>query len=94
MAKEINLQLSDSLFSALSEKANAQGVSIEALCLSILTKEDKLPGFTLVEPGLYSYMPHGDLRSEIQRVLQSNLPEAEAKRRVQSLKLQIARCIR
>lgn len=93
MTKELNLRLPDSLFSLLSQKSKEQGVSIEALCISLLAQNEK-EKLTLVEPALYSFMGNGELREEIQRVLQSELPPDEMKRRVQGLKLQIARCIR
>lgn len=89
MEKEINLQVPDSLFYSLESRAKGQGVSIEALCLSLLNGEGKL-----VEPTLYSSMANGELRSEIGRVLSSNLPNEEIRRRVRTLETQITRFIR
>lgn len=93
MTKELNLQIPDSLYNSLTIKAKVQSVSLEALCLSLLQGEES--GLeNLVEPSLYSYMANGELRLEIQKVLQSGLPSAEIKKRVQNLKNQISRCIR
>lgn len=93
MTKELNLQLPDSLFNSLQTRANEQSVSLEALCLSLLQGKDDT-SLSLVEPSLYFYLANGDLRKEIQRVLESHLPEEEKKKRVRGLKNQLSRCIR
>lgn len=89
MTKEINLQVPDSLFNSLEEKANRQGVSIEALCLSLLGDQG-----VLIEPVLYSSMSNGELRDEIKKVLQSDLPKEEVRKRVRTLEVQITRFIK
>lgn len=89
MGKDIRLQVPDSLFNSLETRAKGQGVSIEALCLSLLSDEGKL-----VEPVLYSSMANSDLRSEINKVLKSGLPGEEVRKRVRNLETQITRFIR
>jgi hypothetical protein len=89
MSKELNLQIPDSLFNSLEMRAKGQGVSIEALCLSLLDGGGKL-----VEPILYSSMANGELRAEIGRVLGSSLPKEEIRKRVRTLETQITRFIK
>ena len=86
MSKEVNLQIPDSLYSSLELRARGQGVSIEALCLSLLSDEGEL-----VEPVLYSSMANSELKFEINRVLKSNLPREEIRKRVKTLENQITR---
>lgn len=92
MTKELNLQIPDSLFTSLERRAKVQSVSLEALCISLLGGSE-LEG-NLVDPSLYPHMAHGQLRSEMQKVLQSGLSQEEVKKRVHNLKMQITRCIR
>lgn len=87
--KDLNLQIPDTVYQNLIEKSNSQGVSIEALCISILEK-----GFEFIDPSLYSSMGGGDIRNEIKRVFISNLPQGEKSRRVKLLESQITRRIR
>jgi hypothetical protein len=94
MTKDINLQVPDSLHERLLTEAKEQGVSLEALCLSLLEMSPKRESSTLVEPSMYPYLANGELRSEILKVLQSDLSKEEVKRRVHRLKTQIVRCIR
>lgn len=89
MSKELNLQIPDSLYSSLEVRARGQGVSIEALCLSLLSDDG-----ALVEPVLYSSMANSELKSEINRVLKSNLPREEIRKRVKTLETQITRFIK
>jgi hypothetical protein len=93
MNKELNLQIPDSLFSTLEVKAKDQGVSLEALCIFLLGKSD-LANNHLVEPGLYPSLANGDIRNEMQKVMQSQLSREEIKKRVRHLETQIVRCIR
>lgn len=89
MSKELNLQIPDSLYSSLEIRARGQGVSIEALCLSLLSDDGKL-----VEPVLYSSMANSELKSEINRVLKSDLPKDEIRKRVKTLETHITRFIK
>lgn len=89
MSKEINLQISDSLFNSLENRARGRGVSLEALCLSLLEEASDL-----IEPTLYQSMANYELRNEIQKVLRSELPKEEVRTRVRNLETQITRFIR
>lgn len=88
MNKELKLQIPDSLFLKLTTKAEEQGVSLEALCLSMLGSE------SLVEPELYGSLSNGQMRVEISRVLESGLPPNEIRKRVRSLETHLTRCMR
>lgn len=88
MNKEITLQVPGSLFYQLSEKAEKQGVSIEALCLSMLSSD------SLVEPYLYGSLSSGQIREEIEKVVRSNLPKEDMRKRVRQLEVQMTRHIR
>lgn len=89
MNKEVNLQVPDSLYQSLELRAKGQGVSIEALCLSLLEGVGKL-----VEPTLYTSLANMELRTEIQKVLNSGLPSDEKRKRVRNLENQITRFIK
>jgi hypothetical protein len=89
MNKELKLQIPNSLYQSLSESADRQGVSIEALCISMLE-----PKQSFIEPELYSSLSTQDVRNEIQRLLQSSLPKPELNSRVRRLNSQITRFIR
>jgi hypothetical protein len=89
MAKEISLVLPDSLLSYLDSRAQEQSVSLEALCLSLLEKENQEE--KLVEPMFYQSLTHEDIRKEINRVIKSSLPTYEIKKRVNNLESYISR---
>jgi hypothetical protein len=89
MNKDLKLQIPDSLFSSLTQKANQQGVSLEALCLSLLEEEQ-----ILIEPSLYNSLGNGEIRAEMQKLIQSKLPKEEVKKRVRKLEAQTLRFIR
>lgn len=89
MNKEIKLQIPDSLYLSLDSKAKRQGVSLEALCLSLLDNP-----IGLVEPTLYSSLSNKELREEVQKLLQSDLPKEEVKKRVRNLENYILRFIK
>lgn len=91
MNKELNLQIPDSLYSTLDLKAKGQGVSLEALCLLLLEGKSVE---SLVDPGIYTSLSTGQLRSEIVKVLNSDLPKEETQKRVRQLESQILRCFR
>lgn len=88
MNKELKLQIPDSLYSLLTKRAKERGVSIEALCLSVLEKG------TLVEPVLYESMSNGQIRLEIEKVMESDLSSEEVRKRVRQLEVQMTRFIR
>ena len=89
MDKQINLTVSGSLFSFLEKQSEEQGVSIDTLCLSLLSgvKEE----VTLVDPGFYKNLSHSSMRNEIRKVIESDLPTEEVRRRVNHLELQVTR---
>jgi hypothetical protein len=89
MNKDLKLQIPDSLFSSLSQKANQRGVSLEALCISLLGEEQ-----ILIEPSLYNSLGNGEIRIEMQKLMQSKLPKEEVNKRVRKLETQILRLIR
>lgn len=89
MSRELSLVLSDSLLSFLESKAKEQGVSTEALCISLFEERKQEEG--LVEPVFYQSLTHEDMRKEIQKVVKSALPSQEIRRRLNNLELQISR---
>lgn len=89
MTKELKIQVPDSLHSVLSSKAESRGVSIEALCLYLLDSENRL-----IEPSLYGSLVRAQIREEMDKVLNSDLPKTEIKKRVRQLEAQIMRYIR
>jgi len=88
MNKELKLQIPDSLHLILTKRAKERGVSIEALCLSILEKG------ALVEPLLYESLSNGQIRLEIEKVMESDLSSEEVRKRVRQLEVQMTRFIR
>ena len=88
MNKEIKLQIPDSLYPILTKRAKERGVSIEALCLSMLERG------TLVEPVLYQSLSNGQIRLEIEKVMESDLSPEEVRKRIRQLEVQITRFIR
>lgn len=89
MTKELNLLVPNSLFSHLEQQALEQGVSLEALCLSLL--EGQKQRETLVDPSFYASLGHDAMRQEVRRVIESGLPPEETRRRVNQLEFQISR---
>ena len=89
MSKELNLLVPDSLFFDLERQAEEQGVSIEALCLLLL--QDKKLRETLVDPAYYASLGHDAMRKEVLKVIESDLPAEETRRRVNQLEFQISR---
>lgn len=87
--KELKLQISDSTFNALNERADSQGVSIEALCISIIQQNNQI-----LDPGVYPSLGSEDIRVELKKVFSSALSREEKSRRVKLLESQIVRRIR
>lgn len=92
MNKELKLQIPDSLLTILEQKARGQDVSLESYCLLVLKGD--ADGGNLVDPSLYSSLPNGMMRAEIQKVMESNLPIEEVRSRVRKLESFILRCTR
>ena len=89
MDKEINLQMPNSLYYSLLRESDERGVSFESLCLSLLSGEQEEK--SLVDPAFYKSLSHGAMRTEIRRVIESDLPSEEVRRRVNHLELQVTR---
>lgn len=91
MVKEIKLQISDTLLSKLELNAERQGVSLEALCLSLLKKQDS-EGLT--DLNTYYSLSGFEVKQEIEKVKQSSLPREEIRKRVRLLENATLRRIR
>ena len=89
MYRDLNLSLPDSLFFQLERKAEEQGVSLEALCFSLLSGENN--SGDLVDPTYYQSLNLDVLRKEIRKVIESDLPKEEVRKRVNALEFQISR---
>ena len=89
MYRDLNLRLPETLFFHLERQAEEQGVSLETLCFSLLSGE-KLET-SLVDPNYYQSMTLDILRKEIRKVVESDLPKEEVRKRVNALEFQISR---
>ena len=89
MYRDLNLRIPDSLLFELERKAEEQGVSLETLCVSRLSGENNEG--SLVDPSFYQSMHLDVLRKEIRKVIESDLPSSEVKKRVNALEFQISR---
>jgi hypothetical protein len=87
---ELTLLIPDSLLLQLELKARAQGVSLENLCLDLLSGE-KQETENLVDPSFYPSLSHILAREEVNKVIQSSLPAEEIRRRVNRLEFEISR---
>ena len=88
MYRDLNLRIPDSLFFHLERQAEEQGVSLEAFCFSLLSGEKQE---SLADPNYYQSMTLGDLRKEIRKVIESDLPKEEVRKRVNTIEFQISR---
>lgn len=88
MYRDLNLKIPDSLFYHLERQAEEQGVSLETLCFSLLSGEKQE---SLVDPTYYQSMTLDILRKEIRKVVESDLPKEEVRKRVNALEFQISR---
>ena len=89
MNRDLNLSIPDSLLFSLERKALEQGVSLEALCLSLLSGENNEG--SLIDPNYYQSLDLVVLRKEIRKVIESVLSPTEVKKRVNALEFQISR---
>lgn len=89
MYRDLNLRLPDSLLFDLQEKAKRQGVSLETLCVSLLSGENNEGD--LVDPSYYQSLPMDLMRKEIRKVIESNLRKEEVRKRVNALEFEISR---
>lgn len=89
MFRDLNLRIPGSLFLHLEEQAKDQGVSLETLCVLLLSGENKED--SLVDPTFYPSLTLGVLRTEVRKVIESNLPKDEVRKRITGIELQISR---
>lgn len=89
MYRDLKLRLPDSLLFQLERQAEEQGVSIETLCLSLLSGENNEGG--LIEPNYYQSMTLDILRKEIRKVVESDLSKEEVRKRVNGIEFEISR---
>lgn len=85
---EVKLQLPTSLFNSLSQKAKEQGVSFEALCLSLLNQNSNTE---LIEPSFYDSLSLLQVREEVEKVLMSPLSTMDKKKRINNLEAMMSR---
>jgi len=89
MYRDLNLRLPETLLFHLEVQAEEQGVSLEALCFSLLS--DQKQEDSLVDPTYYQSMTLDILRKEIRKVIESDLTKEEVRKRVNALEFQISR---
>lgn len=89
MYRDLKLVIPETLFLSLEQQAEEQGVSFDVLCFSLLSGQ-KLEG-SLVDPVFYGSMTLGVLRSEIRKVIESDLPKEEVRKRVNGIEFHISK---
>lgn len=89
MHRDLSLRIPEALFFHLETQAEEQGVSLEALCFSLLSGQKQES--SLVEPSYYQSMTLDVLRKEIRKVIESDLSAEEVRKRVNALEFQISR---
>ena len=87
MYEELNLLLPGSLLQKLELQAAEQSISLDLLCLRLLSGQDREE--TLVDPDFYGSLTYNQVKTEIRNVMESALPMDEAKRRVRNLEFQV-----
>jgi len=89
MYRDLSLRVPEALFFKLETQAEEQGVSLEALCFSLLSGQKQET--SLVEPSYYQSMTLDILRKEVRKVIESELSAEEVRKRVNALEFQISR---
>lgn len=89
MNRDLNLRIPETLFFHLEQQAEEQGVSLESLCFSLLSGQKQED--SLIEPAYYQSLNLDVLRKEIRRVIESDLPKEEVRKRVNGLEYEISR---
>ena len=89
MHRDLSLRIPEALFFKLETQAEEQGVSLEALCFSLLSGQKQET--SLVEPSYYQSMTLDILRKEVRKVIESELSAEEVRKRVNALEFQISR---
>lgn len=88
MFRDLNLRIPSALFFQLERQADEQGVSVEALCFSLLSGQKQE---SLVDPTYYPSLTLEVLRAEIRKVIESDLTPEETRKRVNSIEFHISR---
>jgi hypothetical protein len=88
MFRDLNLRIPEALLFQLEEQAEEQGVSVESLCFSLLSGQKQE---SLVDPTYYPSLTLEVLRSEVRKVIESDLPPEETRKRVNSIEFHISR---
>ena len=88
MFRDLNLRIPEALLFQLEEQAEEQGVSVESLCFSLLSGQKQE---SLVDPTYYPSLTLEVLRAEIRKVIESDLPPEETRKRVNSIEFHISR---
>ena len=89
MYRDLTIRIPDSLLFQLERQAEEAGVSLETHCLSLLTGENNEGD--LVDPNYYQSLSLDVLRKETRKVIESELPREEVRKRVNALEFQISR---
>jgi len=89
MYRDLSLRIPEALFFKQETQAEEQGVSLEALCFSLLSGQKQET--SLVEPSYYQSMTLDILRKEVRKVIESELSAEEVRKRVNALEFQISR---
>jgi len=87
--RDLNLQIPETLYLLLEEQAEEHGVSVESYCFSLLSGQK--PGGSLVDPAYYQSVTLEVLRKELHKVIESDLPKEEVRKRVNALEFNISR---
>jgi hypothetical protein len=89
MHRDLNLRIPETLFFHLEKQAEEQGVSLEGLCFSLLSgqKQDS----SLIDPSFYPSVQLDVLRGEIRKVIESDLPPEEVRKRVNAIEFHVSR---
>ena len=88
MFRDLNLRIPEALFFQLERQAEERGVSFDSLCFSLLSGQKQE---SLVDPTYYPSLTLEVLRSEVRKVIESNLPPEETRKRVNSIEFHISR---
>ena len=88
MFRDLNLRIPEALFFQLERQAEEQGVSFDSLCFSLLSGQKQE---SLVDPTYYPSLTLEVLRSEVRKVIESDLPPKETRKRVNSIEFHISK---
>jgi hypothetical protein len=88
MFRDLNLRIPEALFFQLERQAEEQGVSFDSLCFSLLSGQKQE---SLVDPTYYPSLTLGVLRSEIRKVIESDLTPEETRKRVTAIEFHISK---